>query len=170
MHIMSNKSKKLKFETIEQAELEVLKQVNNGTNYRDISQTVFLIGENEKRFSISQISKIKQKFSNEDNPKRSESKLDPKTKAKLFKLFKNKMSVVEVVIKTKLDSNLIYEAFREFTKLSGMCIVDKKCLEYVTKKLYHLDKKHGYDCGLYETPDEVLVSAGDYLAMLKNER
>lgn len=164
MHIMSNKSKKLKFETIEQAELEVLKQVNNGTNYRDISQTVFLIGKNEKRFSISQISKIKQKFSNEDNPKGSESKLDPKTKAKLFKLFKNKMSVVEVVIKTKLDSNLIYEAFKEFTKLSGMCIVDKKNLEDVTKKLYKLDKKHGYDCGLYETPDEVLVSARDYLA------
>lgn len=167
---MPSKSQKFEFETSEQAELEVLKQVNNGTNYREISQIVFTIGENKKKFSISQISKIKQKFSNEDSPIMLESKLDPKTKAKLFEFFKNKINVVDVVIKTKLDSKLINEAFQEFTKLSDMRIVDKENLKYMTKKLYQLDKKYGYDYGVYETPDEILISACDYLDMLKNDR
>jgi len=157
------------YSTLEQAETEVFRLIESKTNYRDICQIEFMINGIKKKFSLSQISKIKQKLSPKDNSNSSETKSESEQKAGLFELFQNKMTVVDVVIKTKLDSKFVNETYQEFTKLSDIFIVDEKSLNYLRKELYPLDKKYGYESGEYDTADEILQVAGDYLVFLERK-
>jgi hypothetical protein len=154
------------YSTLEQAETEVFRLIESKTNYRDICQIEFMINGIKKKFSLSQISKIKQKLSPKNNSNSLETKTDSEQKAELFELFKNKESIVDVIIKTKLDSKLVDETYQEFTKLSSIFTVDATSLDYLRKNLYPLDKKYGYESEKYDTAEEVLQVASDYLVFL----
>ena len=162
---MTNITKKPTYETIEQAEFEVHNLINKKTNYRDITQIEFIIDGNTKKFSISQISKIKQKLSGESNFKVDEIKNESEQKANLFKLFKNEMTVVDVVIKTKMDSKLVYETYQEYIKLSNMYIVEKKFIDNIEKKLHPINIQYGIDAGPYNDPELVLECASEFLTI-----
>jgi len=154
------------YPTLETAETEVFRLIESKTNYRDICQIEFIINGIKKKFSLSQISKIKQKLSGESNSKLDETKSESAQKAELFELFQNKESVIDVIIKTKLDSKLVDETYQEFTKLSSIFTVDATSLDYLRKNLYPLDKKYGYESGEYDTVEEILQVASDYLVFL----
>jgi len=96
-------------DSLEQAEKIILEHINNGENYRDISQITFSINDSIKRFNPSQISKIKGK--NEKN--QAQSRRDP-DKALAFKLLKSGTSPTDVLIKTGLPSDFVKEANEEF--------------------------------------------------------
>ena len=166
---MTNKIQKRVFDTIEQTENEVYCLITEGTNYRDICQIEFMINDTKKKFSLSQISKIKQKFSNENNSSSSETKNKAEQKAELFELFKNKMSVIDVIIKTKLDSKLVDETFQEYSKLNGDSVIPEIYMNQLKKSLYPIDKKYGINDNGYDEPCNIITSAGDYLSFFNDK-
>jgi hypothetical protein len=151
------------YSTLEQAETEVFRLIESKTNYRDICQIEFIVNGIKKKFSLSQISKIKQKLSPKDNFNSLETKSDSEQKAELFELFKNKESVVDVIIKTKLDSKLVNDSFQEYVKLSGDIVVSEKSLDDVLEILYECDGEFDYVNYNFETPFGILRACKDYL-------
>ena len=157
------------YSTLEQAETEVFRLIESKTNYRDICQIEFMINGIKKKFSLSQISKIKQKLSPKDNSNPSETKTESEQKAMLFELFQNKMTVIDVVIKTKLDSKLVNETFQEFTKLNDDHIIPEIYMKHLRKILYPIDKKYGLDGTEYDEPCNIITASTDYLTIFNDK-
>ena len=153
------------YPTLETAETEVFRLIESKTNYRDICQIEFIINGIKKKFSLSQISKIKQKLSPKDNSNPSETKTESEQKAMLFELFQNKMTVIDVVIKTKLDSKLVNDAFLEYVKLSNVYIVKKKFVDNIEQKLHPINRQYGIEVSTYNDPETVLECASEFLTM-----
>ncbi|RZD41817.1 MAG: hypothetical protein CXT78_10415 [Thaumarchaeota archaeon] len=150
------------YSTLEEAEQEVFRLVESGTNYRDIAKIEFIINGTKKKFSISQITKIKKKLSPETNPKSDETKNESEQKAELFKLFQNKDSVVDVIINTKLDSKLVNDSFQEFAKLTSISIIPTKIIGTIKKTLYNLDKEFHALNDRTETDEQLVRRVNDY--------
>ena len=150
------------YSTLEQAETEVFRLIESKTNYRDICQIEFMINGIKKKFSLSQISKIKQKLSGKDNSNLSETKSESEQKAELFELFQNKMTVIDVVIKTKLDSKLVNDSFLEYSKLHGDSIVSTKVLDRVEELLYEFDEEFDYVNYECNTPERIIRALKEY--------
>ena len=150
------------YSTLEQAETEVFRLIESKTNYRDICQIEFIINGIKKKFSLSQISKIKQKLSGKDNSNLSETKSESEQKAELFELFQNKMTVIDVVIKTKLDSKLVNDSFLEYSKLHGDSIVSTKVLDRVEELLYEFDEEFDYVNYECNTPERIIRALKEY--------
>ena len=156
------------YSTLEQAETEVFRLVEIKTNYRDICQIEFNINGIKKKFSLSQISKIKQKLS-EPESKLDETKNESEQKAMLFELFQNKMTVIDVVIKTKLDSKLVNETFQEYSKLNGDHIIPETYMKHLRKSLHSIDKKYGFDDTGYDEPCNIITATADYLTFFNDK-
>ena len=150
------------YPTLETAETEVFRLIESKTNYRDICQIEFIINGIKKKFSLSQISKIKQKLSGKDNSNLSETKSESEQKAELFELFQNKMTVIDVVIKTKLDSKLVNDSFLEYSKLHGDSIVSTKVLDRVEELLYEFDEEFDYVNYECNTPERIIRALKEY--------
>mgnify|MGYP003980534781 FL=1 len=150
------------YPTLETAETEVFRLIESKTNYRDICQIEFIINGIKKKFSLSQISKIKQKLSGKDNSNLSETKSESEQKAELFELFQNKMTVIDVVIKTKLDSKLVNDSFLEYSKLHGDSIVSTKVLDRVEELLNEFDEEFDYVNYECNTPERIIRALKEY--------
>ncbi len=157
------------YSTLEQAETEVFQLIESKTNYRDICQIEFIINGIKKKFSLSQISKIKQKLSPKDNSNSDETKSESEQKAGLFELFQNEMTVIDVIIKTKLDSKLVNETFQEYSKLNGDHIIPETYMKYLRKSLHPINKKYGLDDTGYDEPCNIITASTDYLTIFNDK-
>ena len=153
------------YSTLEQAETEVFRLIESKTNYRDICQIEFNINGIKKKFSLSQISKIKQKLSPKNDSNLLETKTESEQKAMLFELFQNKMTVIDVIIKTKLNSKLVNDSFLEYVKLSNVYIVEKKFVDNIEQKLHPINRQYGIEIGAYNNPETVLECASEFLTI-----
>ena len=106
---VSKTDQNIEVNTLEEAEQQIYRLVKSGKNFRDIVKSTFLINDTLKRFSLSQISNIKNKFELKIN----ESNRDAE-KALVFKLFKQGKSPTEVLIKTGLSYDYIKKAREEY--------------------------------------------------------
>lgn len=79
------------------------------------------------------------------------------------------MTVVDVIIKTKLDSKFVNEAFLEYSELNGDCVIPKMYMNQLKKSLGPIDKKYGIDDDGYDDPCNIITVAGDYLELLERK-
>jgi len=111
-------------DSLEKAEKIILEHINNGENYRDISQITFSINGTIKRFNPSQISKIKAK--SEQNQAQNSHDSDKST---IFKMFKKGKKLTDVIIDTKLDYDYVKNAHKQY--------LDSEQLVEVPKSFYN---------------------------------
>ena len=111
--------------TLEQVEREIYDMILRGDNYNQISQVKFSINGNSRRFNPSQISKIKAKFEEKEQQIKNENKTENKdeNKALVFELFKKGTTPIDVIIKTRLDYNLIKKSHEEFLEMDSKKII-----------------------------------------------
>lgn len=113
----------LKNMTIEEAEKTIYDKICRHTNFRDIAKTEFQISGVNKKFNISQISKIKEKF----EPKTKSINLDP-DKATVFKLFRDGLDPIDVIIETGLSYEYVKQSYEEFLEFEQKEVVPKRIM------------------------------------------
>src|SRR3989442_2539065 len=102
--------KKQKNVTLDEAKKDIFRRVQRGESYREIVKTRYTIDDRTKRFSISEISKIKQEFTGQA----SNSKNKDPDMAFLFKEFDKEESLTDIVIKTQLGPDLVKQAHDKY--------------------------------------------------------
>jgi len=113
-------------DSIDQAEKIILEHINNGENYRDISQITFSINDTIKRFNPSQISKIKGK--SEQNQAQNRHDQD---KATIFKMFKKGKKLADVIIDTTLDYDYVKNAHQQYLESKNLVEIPKSFYDKV---------------------------------------
>lgn len=113
-------------DSLEQAEKIILEHLNNGENYRDISQITFSINGTIKRFNPSQISKIKGK--KDENQAQNRHDQDKST---VFKMFKKRKKLADVVIDTKLDYDYVKNAHQQYLESENMVEIPRLFYEKI---------------------------------------
>ena len=159
--------------TLYEAKKQIFSLIQQGSNYRKISQVSFLIeGLGMKRFSISEISKIKNEFLGGNRNETSNSENSKKGKSEIFRLIKKGTKLDDIVILTDKDPKFIKETFDEYMNLKnlspsladelieelnkkGMAINDPKMLiPFITKMAdsYKFLNNLAYNCGVCKKP------------------
>ena len=117
-HLLIKRNNEL---TYFQAKNQIYQLVQQGWNYRDIAKQFFNIqGRGHKRFSISEISKIKQEFDfleNENEIK--SSKNENEDKSKVIELLKNNYPLDDIVVITKFDPQFVLQTYRDYIQLKN---------------------------------------------------
>jgi len=172
-------------DSLDQAEKIILEHINEGKNYRDIAQITFSINGTIKRFNPSQISKIKAK--SEQNQAQNRHDQDKST---VFKMFKKRKKLADVVIDTKLDYDYVKNAHQQYLESENMVEIPKSFYEKIMsvashfgdaetmvnvesrlEDLYKAEKRAKLlfcDCGLCGEPmeinEEMLEDSKNYLS------
>lgn len=156
---MAYKKKKMKSMTIDEAKKEVLKLVQQGVSFREISQIKFQIGDRIKKFSIGEISKIKNGVKGREN---NSENIDNDT-ALLFKKFSKGKKPKELVIETRLKPDFVEQAYEKYLKLDNMRIIPAEFL-YKVYEWIEMIKEDG--CGDLDEDYKYLKDAVDYYLQL----
>ena len=102
--------------TLEEAKREVFNLIQQGVNYREITKSLFNIqGLGKKRFSISEISKIKSEL--QDGSRDTTSNNSKPHKSEIFRLIKKGTSLEDIVITLGLEPNIVKETYNEYEDL-----------------------------------------------------
>lgn len=114
-------NKENNFVTLYEAKKQIFSLIQQGWNYRKISQASFQI-ENlgMKRFSISEISKIKNEFVGGNHNVTSSSENSKEGKSEIFRLIKNGIKLEDIVILTRKEPKFVKETFDEFMNLKNL--------------------------------------------------
>lgn len=169
---ISTENKKNNTITLYEAKRQIFSSIQQGWNYRKISQVLFQIeGLGTKRFSISEIAKIKNEFVGGNRNETSlENSKDGKTE--IFQLIKNGTKLEDIVISTRKDPKLVKETFDEYMNLknlspsldeelmqvlnkNGIKLNDTKMLiPFITKTVeaYKILDILSYECGVCKKP------------------
>ena len=123
---MSNQEQTQKNMTLEQAKQEVYRKIQDKTNYREISQIIFIINDKPRKFGISEISNIKKEF----EPQPTQDK--DCDKALLFKLFHAGKSPVQAQIKTEFTYEFVKLSYEQFLSFERKMAVPRS---FMTKML-----------------------------------
>jgi len=115
-------------DSLDQAEKIILEHINNGENYRDISQITFSINGTIKRFNPSQISKIKGKNEQSQAQNRHDS-----DKCLVYKMFRKGKNPTDVVIETGLNFEYVKKAYEEYLEFEEQELVPKYWLDNLEK-------------------------------------
>ena len=158
--------------TLYEAKRQIFSSIQQGWNYRKISQVSFQIeGLGTKRFSISEIAKIKNEFL---GGSRNETSLEnsKEGKSEIFRLIKNGTKLEDIVISTRKDPKFVKETFDEYMDLknlspsldeelmqvlnkNGIKVNDTKTLiPFITKTVeaYKILNILSYECGVCKKP------------------
>ena len=169
---ISIQNKKNNTVTLYEAKRQIFSSIQQGWNYRKISQVSFQIeGLGTKRFSISEIAKIKNEFlgGSRNEPSLDNSKED---KSEIFRLIKNGTKLEDIVISTRKDPKFVKETFDEYMDLknlspsldeelmqvlykNGIKVNDTKTLiPFITKTVeaYKILNILSYECGVCKKP------------------
>jgi len=105
-----------------EAKRQVFSLTQQGWNYREISQVSFLIeGLGVKRFSISEIYKIKNEFLGGSRDESTNSSTNPnEDKSEIFRLIKNGTKLEDIVISTGHDPEFVKETFDQYMRLKNL--------------------------------------------------
>jgi len=107
--------------TLYEAKKQIFSLIQQGLNYRKISQVSFLIeGLGMKRFSISEISKIKSEFVGGNRNETSNSENSKEDKSEIFRLIKNGIKLEDIVISTRKEPKFVEETFEEYMNLKKL--------------------------------------------------
>jgi len=110
--------------TLDEAEKIVYNELLTGANHRAITQMEFQINDKIKRFNISQISQIRQK----NEPKLETNHKDPDL-AHVFKLLKQGLNPVDVIIKTELSHEFVQKAHQQYLEFTNSEVIHKSVLK-----------------------------------------
>ena len=169
---ISIQNKKNNTVTLYEAKRQIFSSIQQGWNYRKISQVSFQIeGLGTKRFSISEIAKIKNEFL---GGSRNETSLEnsKEGKSEIFRLIKNGTKLEDIVISTRKDPKFVKETFDEYMDLknlspsldeelmqvlnkNGIKVNDTKTLiPFITKTVeaYKILNILSYECGVCKKP------------------
>lgn len=116
--------------SLQDAKLRVHQMQEEGKNPRDILKTKFDFDGKVFGFNVTQLSEIKKKFELKANTTVEYSISD------LFRLFKEGMSPVQVIIKTNTPVDEVKTVYDDFLKLEGMTAT-----QYFVDKIYSLARK-----------------------------
>ncbi|MFZ1075947.1 MAG: hypothetical protein WAN47_00790 [Nitrosotalea sp.] len=105
--------------TLDEVEKDIFRRIQRGESYSEIVKTRYRIDGRIKKFNISGISKIKQKFTSQASD--SENK-DPNA-ALLFKLFEEGESLCDIVVKTQLSPEYVKEMYDKFCEMKKMTVL-----------------------------------------------
>ena len=143
-HEKTSKKQELAFENkksktpiqLYEAKRQVFSLIQQGRNYREISQVSFLIeGLGLKRFSISEISKIKNEFLGGSRNDENNSENSKEDKSEIFKLFKIGTNPEDIVILTGQDPESVKNAYDEYMELKNLSTsLSDEILELLEKK------------------------------------
>jgi len=107
--------------TLNEAKKQIFSLIQQGWNYRKISQISFLIeGLGMKRFSISEISKIKSEFLGGNRNEVNNSENLKEDKSQIFRLIKNGIKLEDIVIFTRKEPKIVKETFEEYMNLKNL--------------------------------------------------
>lgn len=142
--------------SLKQAEYEVFSLIQKGHNYRDITQQMFNISEiGNKRFSISQISKIKTKFTeipdSPENPQTNSTNM----KVEIFKLLRQGRNLQDIVMSTNSEPREVKSAFYEYLDLNG---ISGNTINIVLKRIKSHNRKFQNDSELAKILDEAFIA------------
>ncbi len=116
--------------SLHDAKLKVHQMQKEGKNPRDILKTKFDFDGKVFGFNVTQLYEIKKKFELKANT------TVEYTISDLFRLFKEGMSPVQVIIKTNKPVDEVKTAYDDFLKLEGMTAT-----QYFVDKIYSLARK-----------------------------
>lgn len=130
---MTYKKEKIISMTLDEAKNEVLRLVQQGVNFREIAQIKFLIGDRIKKFSIGEISKIK----NEAIGKVDESKNKYQDASFLFMLFDREKHPKDIVIEYKLDPDYVQQVYKKYCEMKNLYVIS----QYIKDKIYEIAER-----------------------------
>jgi len=134
---MSNtKTEDLKPTTLQEAKKAVYAKLCQNINPKEITQIAFLIDEKITRFNPAQIRKIREEF----EPKIEQNNRDP-DKALAFKLFKKRVSLVDVVIQTGLSYEYVKTAYQEYCRLKGWVTIPQHTYDNIMESIQMVDER-----------------------------
>ena len=135
----------IKCTSLDDAKKIVYDKREAGINPRIIAQITFLINDQEKRFNIPQIAKIvkdNEIQTEESNPK------EP-GKSLMFKLFREGLEPVGVVIQTDMSVDYVREAHQEYLNLTNQTIFSKDDIDWYHQLILPYRKSEDpYELGL----------------------
>ena len=99
--------------TLEDVKKDIIRRIQRGESYREIVKTKYKIDGIIKKFSISELSKIKQEISGQTINSKDK---DPNA-ALLFELFTKNISQHEAVVKTHLSPEYVREKHEQFLQM-----------------------------------------------------
>jgi hypothetical protein len=99
--------------TLDEAKKDTLRRIQRGESYREIVKTKYKIDGVFKRFSISELTKIKQQSAGQTIDSKDK---DPNA-ALVFELFAKGKSQYDVVVKTKLSPDYVSEKYEQFSHM-----------------------------------------------------
>jgi len=124
----------IKCETLEDAEKIVSDKRAAGINPRVISQTTFVINNQEKRFNILQISKIeKRNDHNQNNEFNLETTPKDSDKSLTFKLFRQGKTPVDVIIETNFTVDYVKKSHVEFLEFTNQELIPNNDINWLYK-------------------------------------
>jgi len=134
---MSNtKTEDLKPTTLQEAKKTVYAKLCQNINPKEITQISFLIEDKVTRFNPAQIRKIREEF----EPKIEQNNRDP-DKVLTFKLFKKRVSPIDVVIQTGLPFEYVKNAYEEYCIFERMVTVPNWFYDNVMESIKVVDEK-----------------------------
>lgn len=119
---ITDQNKKInEFITLYEAKRQVFALIQQGWTYRRISPVTFQIHDlGTKRFSVSEIHKIKNDFLGSHNENVNKSNNSKGSKAEIFRLIKNGTKLEDIVISMSLEPNVVKEAYNEYMDLKNL--------------------------------------------------
>ncbi|MDC8453529.1 MAG: hypothetical protein LV477_11565 [Candidatus Nitrosotalea sp.] len=118
---ITDENKKNHSVTLYEAKKQIFSLIQQGWNYRKISQVSLLIeGLGMKRFSISEISKIKNEFLGGSRNVVNSSENSRDGKSEIFRLIKNGTNLEDIVIFTGKEPKFVKETFDEYMNLKNL--------------------------------------------------
>jgi len=170
--------KVIQVKTLEEAKKIIYEMVVEGINYREISKTKFRINNKIRKFSISQISSFKKEIEDKASATNAKSKsnLDKNSQiVQIFRDLKKKVPIVDIVIKTGFDIEVIKETVKAYEEFERYLLVRKEVIEFLFAELssvfpckndedlmaaassaadaFYLLHSHPYTCGYCGKPE-----------------
>ena len=161
---------------MEEAKEIIYQMIVEGINYREISKTKFKINNKIRKFSISQISSFKKEIEDKASEKNAKSSLDKNSQiVQIFRHLKRNVPILDIVIKTGYDIEVIKEAVKAYEEFEQYLLVRKEVIEFLFAELssvfpckndedlmaaassaadaFYLLRSHPYTCGYCGKPE-----------------
>ncbi len=154
--------------TLNEAKNEVLRLVQQGVNFREITQIKFLIGDRIKKFSIGEISKIKKDV--EEKVYESQNKFHDASF--LFMLFDKGKHPKDIVIEYKLDPDYVQQVYKKYCEMKNLYVISQS----IKDKIYEIAKRisgeepKDMDKAFWYVNDAVEVYFMDIEEMIEKEK
>lgn len=126
-----NKKQQIKCKSWQDAEEKVLEMLDQGIPWAKITQTMFEVDNQKRRFNPKKISEIKKRNSSEigNNQEMTLAEYIDEVSSLIFQDLRNGRSCTDIVIQRKLDPKAVQKAFESYISFNKFVLCPKEVFE-----------------------------------------